>query len=272
MPRVSPDPIARARVRVLVLATTLSAALATAPAGGVPLFAQAPSPPRRAVTNELAWLQLFGEHRLDARWSLNVEAQLRRADLAGRTPQQLLLRPGVLFRPGGGVTFGTGYAYAGTSVYGDAPAAAPFPEHRLWQMLQLNGRTGPIDWMQRFRTEQRWIGRVRTVDGVAAHDDYTFRQRARTMTRLSVDAPRLGIPVPQAFVVGWGEALLHVGENPDGQVFDQSRLGAQLGWRFSPRLRVEAGYLQQFIQRGGSRVSENNHALLVSLFATTGHR
>lgn len=255
----------RTVVRPLALALTLAATAAALPA-------QTPAPARRTVTNELAWLQLFGEHRLDARWSLNLEAQLRRADLAGRTPQQLLLRPGVLYRAGGGATFGAGYAYAGTSEYGDAPAAAPFPEHRIWQMLQLAGRTGPIDWMQRFRTEQRWIGRVQTVDGVAAHEGYTFRQRARTMTRLSVDAPRLGIPVPQAFLVGWGEALLHVGENPDGQIFDQGRLAAQVGWRFTPRLRVEAGYLQQFIQRGGSRISENNHALVVSLFATTGHR
>ena len=100
------------------LALLAAGALAT---GGA-LSAQTPAPARRSATNAHAWLQLFGEHRLDQRWALNLEAQLRRADLAGRTPQQLLLRPGVLYQPGGGVVLGAGYAYAGTAVYGDAPA------------------------------------------------------------------------------------------------------------------------------------------------------
>lgn len=248
----------------------LLAAGALATVGTPRAHAQAGTPARRTVTNEHAWLQLFGEHRLDQRWALNLEAQLRRADLAGRTPQQLLLRPGVLYQPGGGVVLGAGYAYAGTAVYGDAPSAAPFPEHRTWQMLQFPGRTGPVAWSHRLRTEQRWIGRLRTTDGVAAHDGYTFRHRARALTRATVDAPALGVALPKAYLTSWGELLMHVGESPDGQIFDQSRLALQAGWRFSPRLRAEVGYMQQFIQRGGSRLAENDHTLLLSLFAVTG--
>jgi hypothetical protein len=234
--------------------------------------AQGTAPARRSATNAPAWLQLFDEHRLDARWSLSLEAQLRRAELAGGTPQQLVLRPGVLYRLDGGAQLGAGYAYAGTSVYGDAPAGAPFPEHRTWQMLQIPGRTGPVAWSHRLRTEQRWIGRVQTVNGVAAHEGYGFRQRARAMTRATVDAPALGVALPKAYLTTWGELLVHMGENPDGQIFDQSRAALQAGWRFGPRFRAEAGYMQQFIQRGGSRVSENNHTLVLSLFAVTGRR
>ena len=230
----------------------------------------APAPARRAVTNTHSWLQLFGEHRLNARWSLNLEAQMRRADLAGATPQQLVLRPGVLYQLGGGALLGAGYAYAGTSVYGDAPAAAPFPEHRTWQMLQFPSRTGAVAWSHRLRTEQRWVGRVRTVDGVAAHDGYAFRHRARALTRATVDAQSLGVALPKAYLTSWGELLVHVGASPDGQIFDQSRAALQAGWRFSPRLRAEAGYMQQYIQRGGSRLSESNHTLVLSLSAVTG--
>ena len=253
--------------RLLVL--TAAGALAS----GVTAHAQgttpAPAPARRTVTNTHSWLQLFGEHRLGARWSLNLEAQVRRAELAGGTPQQLLVRPGVLYQLGGGALVGAGYAYAGTSVYGDAPAAAPFPEHRTWQMLQFPGRTGAVAWSHRLRTEQRWIGRVRTVDGVAAHDGYGFRQRARAMTRATVDAPALGVALPKAYLTSWGELLVHVGENPDGQIFDQSRVALQAGWRLTPRLRAEAGYMQQLIQRGTARATENNHTLLVTFGMTS---
>jgi hypothetical protein len=255
------------RLLPLLLAAALAAPLAP------PLAAQT-ALARRSVSNEVAWLQLFGEHRLDARWSLNLEAQLRRADLAGRTPQQLLLRPGVLYQLGGGALLGAGYAYAGTSVYGGAPSAAPFPEHRAWQMLQFPGRTGAVAWSHRLRAEQRWVGRVRAAGGVARHDGYVFRQRGRAMTRATVDAPRLGVPLPRAYLTSWGELLINAGgfEGSQGQIFDQSRLAAQVGWRFTPRLRAEAGYMQQFVQRGGSRVNENNHTLVVSLFAVTGRR
>ena len=77
-------------MRRALLALAAAGALAT---GGA-LPAQTPAPARRSATNAHAWLQLFGEHRLDARWALSLEAQLRRADVAGATPQQLLLRPG----------------------------------------------------------------------------------------------------------------------------------------------------------------------------------
>lgn len=253
--------------RLPPLPSLLTLLLAAAPLG-----AQTAAPARRSVSNAHAWLQLFGEHRLDARWSLNLEAQLRRADLPGRAPQQLLLRPGLLYQLAPGAVLGAGYAYAGTSVYGDAPSAAAFPEHRAWQMVQFPGRTGAVAWSHRLRSEQRWVGRVRTVDGVARHDGYVFRQRGRAMTRATIDAPRLGVPLPRAYLTSWGELLINAGgfRESQGQLFDQSRLAAQAGWRFTPRLRAEAGYMQQFVQRGGSRINENNHTLVVSLFAVTG--
>jgi hypothetical protein len=231
-------------------------------AGGA-ATAAAQAPPRRHVEHAHAWYQLFAEHRLDARWTLLGEAQVRRADIPGRAPQQLLLRTG-LQREVGGARLAAGYAYAGTSVYGEAPAAAPFDEHRAWQMLQVGHRTGAVAWAHRFRTEQRWI------EQTTAGTPWRFRQRARVMTRATVDAPSLGVPIARAYVTPWGELLLQTGATPDGQVFDQSRLALQAGYRLSPRLRVEAGYLQQLIQRGGSRTAENNHTLVLSVFSTTG--
>jgi hypothetical protein len=233
--------------------------------------AQTPAP-RRSVSQSHAWLQLFGEHRLDRRWALLYEAQFRRADLAGRTPQQLLLRPGVLYQLGGGASLAAGYAYAGTAVYGEAPAAAPFPEHRAWEQLQFGSRTGPVAWTHRFRAEQRFIGQTVTRAGETEVTDWRYRDRVRAMTRATIDAPALGIALPRAYLTTYGELFLHVGENPDGQVFDQSRLALQAGWRFTPRLRGEVGYLQQLIQRGGSRVVENDHTLVLGLYLVTGAR
>jgi hypothetical protein len=250
----------------------LAAAAALLAARSAP--AQTTPAPRRAVSQGHAWLQYFGEHRLDRRWALLYEAQLRRADVAGRTPQQLLLRPGLLYQLGGGASVAAGYAYAASSVYGEAPAAAPSDEHRIWEQLQFGSRTGPVSWTHRFRAEQRFLGqRVREADGdFGRPDDWRYRDRLRAFTRATVDAPALGVALPRAYLTSFGELFLNAGASADGQIFDQSRLALQAGWRLTPRMRAEAGYMQQFVQRGGSRVSESNHTLLVSLFLVTGAR
>jgi hypothetical protein len=226
----------------------------------LPAAAAAQTAPRRHVEHAHAWLQLFGEQRVSKRWALYGDAQLRRAEPWGK-PQQLLLRPGVLYDAAPNVRLGLGHAYAYTSVYGELPAAAPFAEHRVWEQVQFAARTGVVAWSHRLRAEQRWIEQG---------DAWRFRQRARIMTRATVDAPALGIPAAPLYLTGHGELFAQIGATSDGQVFDQSRLALQGGWRASPRLRVEAGYMQQLIQRGGSRTTENNHTLLVSVFATGG--
>ena len=229
---------------------------------GLAAPARAQTPPRR-VSQDIAWLQLFEEHRLDADWSWLGELQLRRADVPGRTPQQLLARTGLQRRVAAGATVAAGYAYVHTSVYGEAPGPAPFDEHRAWQQLQLAHRTGAVAWTHRFRAEQRWLEQPATAS-------WRFRQRARAFTRATVDAPSLGVALPRAYVTPWAELFVGVGAVPNGQIFDQSRVALQAGWRFGPRLRVEGGYMQQFVQRGGARETESNHALVLSVFAVTG--
>jgi hypothetical protein len=250
-------PTARSTVRSLAVATlaALPAALAHAQTAA----------PRRAEQAH-AWYQYFHEHRLDPRWSLLAEAQFRRADVPGTTPQQLLLRTGVQRLLAAGASVAAGYAFAGTSVYGELPAAAPTDEHRIWQQLTLAHRTGAVAWSHRFRAEQRWI--EQTTSG----NPWRFRQRARAFTRATVDAPALGVAIPRAYVTPWAELFVTVGASASGQVFDQSRLALQAGYRLTPRFRVEAGYMQQYIQRGGGAATENNHTLVVSAFATTGRR
>ncbi len=236
-----------------------------------PARAQTEAPPRRRVDHEHAWLQLFAEQRLAPRWALHAETQIRRADLGGRSPQQLLARPGLLFDLAPGARGGAGYAWVWSSVYGEAPAVAPAPEHRIWEQLQLATATGPVAWAHRLRAEQRWLGQtVAAPGGGGTLTGWRFRQRARVMTRATVDAPSLGVPLPRLYATAHGELFVQLGATPDGQRFDQSRLALQGGWRATPHLRVEAGYMQQLIQRGGARVVENNHTVLLTVVRTGG--
>ena len=50
-------------------------------------------------------------------------------------------------------------------------------------------------------------------------------------------------------------------------VFDQNRLGAAFGLQVTPTLRVEFGYLRQYILKSTGRDAERNRAVQISLLA-----
>src|SRR5258708_3282912 len=94
-------------------------------------------------TNLHAWFMYFGDHPVKGHWGIHLESQLRRAD-AGLTSQQFLIRPGVNYQLSKNILFTAGYAYARTSRYGDVPAKAAFPEHRLFEQMLIKHSIGKI--------------------------------------------------------------------------------------------------------------------------------
>lgn len=232
----------------------------------VTVTAQAQSP-RTTVENRHAWLVYLGDHALapKSKSSLHLETQVRRGDL-GADWQQLLLRGGLTRTLSTGVRATGGYAFVRTYRYGEAPVRAAFPEHRLWQQLSLAHRAGPVSVTHRYRLEQRWIGIMSSVDPTQVarwRNSNRFRYMVRGSLPLSGGASRLG----HTYLAGSGELFTSFGGNVQLNVFDQSRLGAALGLQVTPTLRVEAGYLQQYILKPSGRDAERNHTVQISLLS-----
>jgi hypothetical protein len=76
----------------------------------------------------------------------------------------------------------------------------------------------------------------------------------------------IGNNTPYAAV--YDEVLIGFGKNVNENVFDQNRLGLILGYRFSAKVRIEGGYLNQIVQLSrevnGSNVFQNNKGILLS--------
>ena len=51
-------------------------------------------------------------------------------------------------------------------------------------------------------------------------------------------------------------------------VFDQRRAGVALGWHLRPTLRVELGYLHQYLLKANGRDAERNHAIQLALLSS----
>jgi hypothetical protein len=219
--------------------------------------------------NTLGWYAFTANIKLNDKWSFNSELQWRRDELIAE-PMQNLLRTGFNFTVSPKLSVRAGYALAETFNYGDIPLnnlGKQFTEHRSWQMVNLSDKIRMFELSHRFILEQRWIGRYSNVF-LEKEDQYIFSNRFRYMFRLQIPLKgnTIGDNTPYAAV--YDEVLIGFGKNVNENVFDQNRLGLILGYRFSAKVRIEGGYLNQIVQLSrevnGSNVFQNNKGILLS--------
>jgi hypothetical protein len=204
--------------------------------------------------NANGWYMYFGDHSFgQSRFGAHLEGQWRRADL-GLQWQQLLLRPALNFQLNKKVMLTGGYGFIHTHRYGDFPARENFPEHRIYEQVQITQRFAGLDWQNRLRLEQRHIL------GYAARYENRFRYMLRT-----------NIPLPwqdKRYYLGvYNEIFYNFGRNVAFNVFDQNRAYIALGRQLPKQSRLEVGFLEQTIQQRNGRVFEHNHTLQVAIYS-----
>jgi hypothetical protein len=209
--------------------------------------------------NANAWLMYFGDHPLNSRWGIHAEGQFRRSDL-GLQWQQLLIRSGINYQLNRYTTLTLGYAFVNNYPYGDVPAAATFPENRIYQQLWIRHAVGWLKLQHRARLEQRFV-RVPPPEPQSPND-WMFRQRFRYMLR--GDLP---LPGTKRFSLGlYEEFFLAFGSHRGSRYLDQNRAYGALGMKLGQFEKLEIGYLYQYIPK--ATVTEHNHTLQIALFSS----
>lgn len=165
-----------------------------------------------------------------------------------------------------------GYAWAETYAYGDYPINAfgkTFTEHRIYEVATLTQRTGTLDLSHRIMLEQRWLPRYNSAASVKP-DDWLFMNRARYMLRLQQSLKGKTLEDKEPYVAAYDEILVGFGKNVNENIFDQNRFGLLLGYRFSPKFRLEAGYISQIVQLAreisGRNVFQHNNGFILNSF------
>ena len=203
----------------------------------------------------------FGDHPVKAsKWGAHLEGQWRRADM-GLKWQQLLLRPGVNYQLNSKVLLTAGYGFVETYRYGDFPVRAAFPEHRIFQQALITPRFLGLDWQNRLRLEQRFLGEMaEQPDGsfrrVAWRHENRFRYMLRTNVPLGSGKYYIGL---------YNEIFFNFGKNVAANVFDQNRAYIALGRTIARETRLEVGFMEQTLQQRSGQVFEHNHTLQVSI-------
>lgn len=218
--------------------------------------------------NYLNWLQTFHTVSLGKKWSLHLEYQWRRTD-GLKLWQQSLLRTGVNYKLQENVVAHLGYGWIETFPYGDYPlaSAGTFPEHRIYEQLTLRQPFRKWTITHRFRIEQRWLGKVKAGTDREI-EDWTFLHRFRYFLRTQYPFRKKGERM--FYAVAADELFIGAGKNLGINIFDQNRIFLQLGYAFSKKISLEAGYFNQTLQQG-RRVNEKtiiqrNNGLVIASF------
>lgn len=210
--------------------------------------------------NTNGWYMYFGVHKFAERWGVHTELQLRRHNTL-KDPLQLLLRTGINYDLAPNAMFTLGYGFIESYPYGDYPAAGKFPEHRLYQQLQLKGNLARLGLSHRYRLEQRWVKQPTT-------SDYTYLNRARYMLKATLPLAGTTLEPKEFFLAAYDEVFVGFGKQVRQNIFDQNRAYGAVGYRFSNTASLELGYLHQLVQKANGIVFEHNHTLQVSFFHT----
>ena len=182
------------------------------------------------------------------RWYLEATGRYRQS---GQELNQSIIRPALGYALSDTLSVWQGYAW---NV--DYPKGADaIDENRIWQQLVWKAPTWLGNFMSRNRLEQRF---VETGDDVG----WRFRELLK-----------LAYPLPRDWsVVVWDEIFVGINSpdwfSPAGidKGLDQNRAFVGMGYNFGPQLRVEAGYMNQFLNRQPD--NKLNHIALFSVFLT----
>jgi hypothetical protein len=198
------------------------------------------------------WGAVFASYKLNDKFSIHFDGQLRSSDEWEKF-QTVLLRPGLNYHINNNNIATVGYAYIDNqrTVSG---IRGWIPEHRIWQQyiyrhsFALDGRNTGLQ--HRLRLEERFVGTPIVEGDELATDGHEFAMRLRYFARMVMPLQKTDNFSKGAFVAFQEEIMFNVKNNDavtNGKFFDQNRAYVALGWRFSNKFDLEAGYMNQYV-------------------------
>ena len=209
------------------------------------------------------WLMYFGTHKLNEKFSLHYETQLRNYKVTSNF-NQLLPRVGINYKIDDNAMATAGYALIPTQgEFNDGWNESMSVENRIWQQFILRNKVGNISIRHRYRLEQRWIKKVDVIqvsnNTTESELTYLYKNRARYM--ISVKIPLSKKEDFPLFLSLYDEIFLNISNTP----FDQNRLFGALGFQVNKSMNIQAGYLRH---RAGDL---NLNRLQLAVFLNTGN-
>jgi hypothetical protein len=212
--------------------------------GGLTVLAQ-------TVQQTTGWLMFLNSTKINKKWGTHLDLQLRSSDDFNHV-RNVMFRPGLTHYINDKNEVTLGYLLNETYTFQDLAPDYHLTEHRIWEQYIFKHKIKAISGSHRFRVEQRFLEQQNAED--------VFAQRFRYFFRFIVPLSRPEKAFERGtFVAIQNEVFLNLQNKSklNNHVFDQNRAYLAAGYRFSGKLDIEAGYLNQAV-KGTVRNTNNN--------------
>jgi hypothetical protein len=179
------------------------------------------------------WWIYFGNKQISSKWNWHHEVQYRNYNFVGDL-EQLLLRTGLGYNlTENNNNIHLGYAFIHSQNYVEnSDDKISIDEHRIYQQFITRQNAGRVFWQHRYRFEQRFFSN-------------DFRLRFRYFLALNIPLNNETMTDNTFYISAYNEVFL----NTENQIFDRNRLYGGLGFRLNSYIRVELGYMNQFLNQ-----------------------
>lgn len=217
---------------------------------------------QKTVQNQRIWFSYVGQYKVSEKWGYHIEAQFR-LDNQLQQNHQNVFRIGAVYFLKPNETLIGGFALVNTF----NPALDKFSrENRSWEQYQLNKKWGnnKNTITHRFRLEQRWVQHL--AINIGESNSMNYQNRFRYLNRNLFHIMNLRSTNEKIYGIIQDEVFLTLGDNNvNSKVVDQNRFQIGLGLNYNNNIRLELGYMNQFVtSNAGNNVM--NHVVSVSLF------
>lgn len=180
------------------------------------------------------WLLLFGNKKINQKYNWHHEVQHRNYNAIGDL-EQLLLRTGIGQQIADNANLLLGYGFIRSENYVQADEKLVVNEHRIFQQLITTQSINKLRLQHRYRFEQRFV-------------EEDFRLRFRYFLGLAYPLWKDSESPKEFYLSAYNEIFINAEQN----AFDRNRLYGGLGYKINKTIRLELGYMNQFLN-GGNR-------------------
>ena len=206
-------------------------------------------------TKNKGWLFLSHKQNLSNNWALLAEAQVRSEDKF-ESVNTLLLRGALSYGFNKKHSAVVGYTYKGDWEHKESKISYQ-PENRLYEQYLFNTKISKIEFTARARFEQRFV---------KEETKYKFSQRARAYINFQIPFVANADFSKGVYTSFQNEIFLNVQNKKfvNNDVFDQNRLQAGIGYRWSKHLDTDINYMFWRQKEIDSYISSNVFVLMLT--------
>jgi len=191
---------------------------------------------KKTEHTNMFWAGYYNTIRFNKSWSVQSDAQLRTKDWMEKW-SQFLIRTGLSYSFNDRIAVTGGFAFFKNAQYAGKQLLLK-NEWRPWQEFSYQLSFNKINFIQRLRTEQRFLQQVENGN-LSDHYEYIFRLRYKFEWQFSLPGSKLKLMIGN-------EVLVNPGYINNTRFFDQNRTFAGINFKMSPVTVLQFQYLKIF--------------------------